>query len=256
MGLKAVSANVAASLGYTPVNKAGDTMTGSLLFTGSAKNVNLSSDGALTWSSNVAGTNANDTFLYRDAANTIAQRNSTNAQTYNIYNTYTDASNYERAFLLWSGNDFYLGTEKAGTGVNRNLKIFAGGVGIYLATAGIDRILLSADYFTPLSNGVLDLGQAAAAWKRLYVDYTNTATVGDVTINKAAGRVNIDALGTSVVVTNSLVTAASKVFAVVSTADATAVLKNVVPTSGSFTITLSAATTAPTTIDFFVVNAD
>ena len=34
-----------------------------------------------------------DTYLYRDAANTLAQRNGTNAQTTRIYGTYTDSSN-------------------------------------------------------------------------------------------------------------------------------------------------------------------
>ncbi|MGH8430418.1 MAG: hypothetical protein ACREUF_08450, partial [Solimonas sp.] len=99
-------------------------------------------------------------------------------------------------------------------------------------------------------------GDIGAGWSKLYLAYENTATVGAVTINKAAGRVNIAAAGTSVVVTNSLVTAASKVFAVISQNDTTAVIKNVVPAAGSFTITLNAATTAQTSIDFFVINAD
>jgi hypothetical protein len=62
-----------------------------------------------------------DLVLERDAANTLAQRNGTNAQTFNIYNTYTDASNYERGFLKWDSNSLYLGTEATGTGSNRNL---------------------------------------------------------------------------------------------------------------------------------------
>ena len=40
-----------------------------------------------------------DVVLKRDAANTPALRNGANAQTFNIYNTYTDASNYERGFI-------------------------------------------------------------------------------------------------------------------------------------------------------------
>lgn len=61
----------------------------------------------------------NDTFLYRDAANTLALRNSTSAQTFNVYNTYTDASNYERAALTWSSNVAYLRAQNAGTGSAR-----------------------------------------------------------------------------------------------------------------------------------------
>jgi hypothetical protein len=40
-----------------------------------------------------------DITIKRDAANTLAQRNSTNAQTFRLYNTYTDASNFERASI-------------------------------------------------------------------------------------------------------------------------------------------------------------
>ena len=88
-----------------------------------------------------------------------------------------------------------------------------------------------------------------------YVDYTNTATVGAVTINKASGRVNIAAAGTSVVVTNSLVTAASHVCAWPSTNDTTARVTAVVPAAGSFTIH-TVETTAQTSFDFVVFNAD
>lgn len=59
--------------------------------------------------------------LFRDAADTLAQRRSTNAQTYRIYNTFTDASNYERFKIGWSGNVVTLGTEAGGTGTKRNL---------------------------------------------------------------------------------------------------------------------------------------
>jgi hypothetical protein len=66
-----------------------------------------------------------DTILARDAANTLAQRNGVNAQTFNIYNTYTDASNYERGFMRWTSNRFEIGTESAGTGTDRVTTLFA-----------------------------------------------------------------------------------------------------------------------------------
>jgi hypothetical protein len=90
--------------------------------------------------------------------------------------------------------------------------------------------------------------------RQLYVDFTNTATVGAVTINKAAGQAIVAASGTSVVVTDSLVTANSQVFCTIAQNDATAILKNCVASSGSFTITLSAAATANTSVNFFVLN--
>jgi hypothetical protein len=68
-----------------------------------------------------------DTILARDAANTLAQRNGTNAQAFRVYNTFTDASNYERGFMRWNSNVFEIGTEAAGTGTARGLEIRTGG---------------------------------------------------------------------------------------------------------------------------------
>jgi hypothetical protein len=66
-----------------------------------------------------------DLVLRKDAANTLAQRNGTNAQTSRIYNTFTDASNYERFAISWDSNTLKLNTEAAGTGTQRNLSISA-----------------------------------------------------------------------------------------------------------------------------------
>lgn len=87
-------------------------------------------------------------------------------------------------------------------------------------------------------------------------DTTVTAggTTGDRTINKPTGTVNIAAAGTTVTVTNSWCTTSSIVFAVVRTNDTTALIKNVVPGSGSFVINMNAAVTAETSIGFLVIN--
>ena len=99
-------------------------------------------------------------------------------------------------------------------------------------------------------NGVTTLGT------QVNLDRTITAggTTGAQTINKIAGTVNFAATATTLVVTNSLVNTSSIVYAVVRTADATAEIKSVVPAAGSFTITLSAAATAETSVGFFVTN--
>jgi len=83
---------------------------------------------------------------------------------------------------------------------------------------------------------------------------TAGGTVGAQTINKLAGTVNFAAGAGSLVVTNSLVNASSIVFAVVRTGDLTALIKNVVCASGSFTITLNANATAETSVGFIVLN--
>lgn len=60
--------------------------------------------------------------------NVIEQRNGTNAQSFNLYNTYTDASNYERGFMRWDGNELEIGTVSAGTGGNRSVGIYSNNV--------------------------------------------------------------------------------------------------------------------------------
>jgi hypothetical protein len=130
-------------------------------------------------------------------------------------------------------------------------------IGSYAIATKANQVVLggpSVIEWAPGSNGRVNLGSETSSFKSLHVDFTDTATVGAVTINKSAGRVNVAAGGTSVVVTNSLVKATSKIFATVASNDATAYIKNVVPAAGSFTINLGAATTAQTAIDFFVVN--
>lgn len=82
---------------------------------------------------------------------------------------------------------------------------------------------------------------------------TAPGTTGAQTINKMAGRVNIAAAGTSVVVTNSLVTANSIIMAVAATNDTSARVTNVVPAAGSFTIR-TVAVTAETAFSFLVIN--
>lgn len=82
----------------------------------------------------------------------------------------------------------------------------------------------------------------------------SSGTPGNQTSNTPSGRCSIAAAGTAVTVTNNLVTAASRVFYTLGTNDATAAPKNVVPGAGSFVITLSAATTGITNINWFVVN--
>jgi hypothetical protein len=96
---------------------------------------------------------------------------------------------------------------------------------------------------------VLDNGKTSFAT-------TNTAagTTGAQTINKASGTVNFAAAATSLVVTNSLCTTSSIVFAVIRNNDATAWIENVVPAAGSFTINLGAAATAETSVGFFIIN--
>jgi hypothetical protein len=79
-------------------------------------------------------------------------------------------------------------------------------------------------------------------------------TTGNVTINKSSGRVNIAGSGSSVTVTDNLVTAYSTVMAVAATNDSTCSVKNVVLTTGSFTINTTAPCTGTTGFSWVVFN--
>jgi hypothetical protein len=69
-----------------------------------------------------------DTILVRDgAANTLALRNGAAAQTFRVYGSYTDASNYTRGQFEWSGGTFYVSTANAGTGVAAPLGFWVAG---------------------------------------------------------------------------------------------------------------------------------
>jgi hypothetical protein len=93
----------------------------------------------LGWSATSNATGAMDVILNRDAANTLALRNGVSAQAFNVYNTFTDASNYETGFANWtqSANVFTFGTKFAGTGVTRPVQLMVGGTNlINWATSG------------------------------------------------------------------------------------------------------------------------
>jgi hypothetical protein len=76
------------------------------------------------WTDNAEGAAGTfDTILTRDAANTLALRNGTSAQRFNVYNTYTSSTNYETFKIDWitTANTCLIGTEKGSSGTARDL---------------------------------------------------------------------------------------------------------------------------------------
>lgn len=71
---------------------------------------------------------SNDVVVRRIAANHLGLSNASAAQSLSVYNTYTDASNYERGVFDWSttANTLTIGTQKAGTGSTRGVNIVVG----------------------------------------------------------------------------------------------------------------------------------
>jgi hypothetical protein len=77
----------------------------------------IGGSGPLAWSSTVSQ-QSRDLFLYRDDSNKLALRNSTAAQTFNIYNTYTSSTSYERYSVDWitTANLVIVGPNKGSVG--------------------------------------------------------------------------------------------------------------------------------------------
>jgi len=172
-----------------------------------------------------------DLFLVRDAADTLAQRRGTNAQTFRLYNTYTDASNYERAYHFWSGNIYAIRTQAAGTGVVRNIEIYPGTGAIFSfgANNNTQWQVNSSGHFLAISDNTNDIGASGANRPRnLYVAgraVIDTLTIGlggqtSVATNTALGVQALHSASLTGVQTvavgnfagNSLTTGGSSVF--------------------------------------------
>jgi len=79
-----------------------------------------------------------DTTIYRDAAAyDLGLRSGTNPMTFRVYNTYTDASNYERLDISGNaGASYAITSQAAGTGTARNIALMGGNVGVGTITPG------------------------------------------------------------------------------------------------------------------------
>lgn len=122
-------------------------------YTGNSQFV-IGSSGSISWTNSgdsYAGTQ--DLYIYRDVANTLALRNSTSAQTFRAYNTFTDSSNGEWGTFDFSqsANVLSIGTMANGTGTARNLRFVIGG------TSKADWGITYANcwYFSPIAATIL-----------------------------------------------------------------------------------------------------
>lgn len=149
-----------------------------------ADGVNVSAAGAFAFSSNADPTGGFDVFLRRDAANTLAIRNGTTAQRFNLYTTFTDASNYERlAVYGQAGAGFIISADLAGSGVARNLTLSTvGASSIYFNTTATDRwqITASGHFIAPTDN-TYDIGAVGATRPRSGFFGTNITAGSTVT---------------------------------------------------------------------------
>lgn len=120
----------------------------------------------------VAGGGSNESLiLTTKGSGVIEQRNATTAQTLRVYNTYTDASNYERADFAWASNSVFIQTNQAGTGTARNLVIgTVGAANFSIRTNAALRWTVNASgHFLPESNNTYDIGASGAKPRNVYI---------------------------------------------------------------------------------------
>ena len=82
------------------------------------------------------------------SASIVEQRSTATAQAFKVYNTYTDASNYERFTIDWktTANTLTVGTEAAGTGTGRSIEFLIGSTsGGTLTFLGNNKLILRSD---------------------------------------------------------------------------------------------------------------
>jgi len=123
-----------------------------------------------------------DVLLERDAANTLALRNSTNAQTFRFYGTYADASNYVRGSLSATSSLVTLASETAGTGAdNIPLALLPAGTSPiqFLAPSGA---VATQRVFTVLNASSVDVGGWTAGGS---IVQTNLGTAPTVSVTNA-----------------------------------------------------------------------
>jgi hypothetical protein len=236
------------NIGGTPTTAITHNYSSNATATGTTKTVNLATGGAAGSTTNVNIGSATASAVLGNLTlgfPTIVQP--TNYTSLNLFNTQSTTVNFAGA-----ATTFTLGGTPT-TSLTANLFANATATGqtktINIGTGGV------ASSTTNINIGSTNGGQINLNRKVVFqATETPGGTTGNQTINLPSGSVNFAAGATSIVVTNSLATTTSHIFCTLETNDATAVIKNVVRASGSFTINLNAAATAETRVGFLVIN--
>ncbi len=203
------------------VDKAGDFKMMGTLFSGTASSgqanvtvdrialtnkssiLELQDTFALGWSATPgsggsSGTTAADLFLRRGATGVLEQYNGANAQTFRLYNTRTDASNYERLNIGFSSGVAQLLTAASGSGVAPIMQIGTlGSADVRVVTAGTNRwAFTAAGHLLPSTTNAYDIGGGSnyvnVVWaKRIVASdyvYTQPNTFAALTAPATAGN--------------------------------------------------------------------
>ena len=118
-----------------------------------------------------------DMFIEREAANTLALRNSTTQQIFRLYNTYTNSSNYERLSLTGvQGDSVNITAETAGTGGDN--------LDIVLTPAGTGQLKNTASAITSGSGTGITVNHTGAVIQQVYKVTTTYAAYSDTDLTK------------------------------------------------------------------------
>ncbi|GEM_PF-3266827 len=146
----------------------------------------LKSDSNVNWTSTTDSQGTIDVTLARDTANTLALKNGVNYQTFNIYATSTDTSNYERLSIIATSTGFIFSAQSAGQGIPRNFNFSntgaGGNVGIGTSSpwARLSVSATSTSATTPLF--VVSSSTASASTTAFFIDSEGRVAVGTTTI--------------------------------------------------------------------------
>lgn len=149
----------------SPLNNLTDTWNNSgTVFTGLKYNITntASAAGSKVFDFQIGG---NSVFDFDITTGILSQRNSANAQTFHVYNKYTDSSNYERGVLDWitTSNVLTIGAQNSGTGTARYVRFLASASnGFFFSVAGNDK--------TQIGNGFI-------ATDQILLDYSSADLV-------------------------------------------------------------------------------
>jgi hypothetical protein len=151
-----------------------------------------------------------DVLLNRDSANVLALRNGAAAQTLRVYNSYTNSTNGEWGAMVWSSNVLSIGSNKNGTGNNRDVAIMRGGVeqmrftngNIIIGGTNVYSVSGSSPTFQVQNTAAASVGQftfnsGASISSQYQMGRSRGSTLGDFTAVQSGDRLGIFNFGGS-----------------------------------------------------------
>jgi hypothetical protein len=168
----------------------------------------LTSAAGISWANTaLIGSAPADLALYRGAPGVLEQRNGANFQTFNLYDSYTDGSNYSRATFRQNGGSFSIYTEQAGTGFARTLQLgTVGAVDVSIFTNNVNTWdFKAAGHLYARTDNALDFGALSSNRPRSI--YAGTSVVSPIVTTTAQPVASLSAAadGTRAFVTDSTV---------------------------------------------------